>query len=173
MIINTKNRVDLNRDCLTILGIQKDFDDWDINTENRVITENRVDNNTENRVNILLKKKEKRPIKKTNTKKRVNEIRFTPPTGAELSKNGNSWIDPQSWDDFVKFRDEIKKPLTETAVKKSINFLSKFKSQHIEIIETSIRSRWTGLFQLKNSSFTSTDECDGPRSKILRAPDGI
>ena len=167
MIINTKNRLILSRDCLTILGIQKDYDRWGdqygkpINPENRLLTIRKTDNHP-------IKDKRKRSTKKQQSEKRIV---FIPPTGEQLNSNGHGWVDAQAWDDFVQFRKEIKKPLTETAVKKNLEFLSKFKNQQKEIIDTSIRSRWQGLFPPKNQF--QSDECDGPRSKILRAPDGI
>lgn len=152
MIINTKNRVDLNRDCLIILGIQKDYDRWNINTEKRVITEKRVDNDTVFRKTIIYKEKRKiRGNVKNDTEKRVD--RYIPPTGDELKNNGHQWIDAPSWDEFVNHRKDIKKPLTELAVKKAIILLSNYKTQQKEIIDKAILSGWTGLFAPKKSEF--------------------
>lgn len=56
------------------------------------------------------------------------------------------------WDEWLGFRKEIKKPLTISAQKKQLKFLSENKSDAIEIIEQSIRNQWQGLFELKNQS---------------------
>lgn len=149
MINNTKNRVDLNRKCRIILGIQKDFDAWKNNTENRVNTEKRVVNNTENRVPILLiKEKRKRRVSENGTEKR-SEKRFLPPTGDYLKNNGTPWIDFQAWDEWVQYRKEKKKPLSPSSVKKQLQLLSSYKQRQREIIDTAIRSEWQGLFPPK------------------------
>lgn len=147
MIINTKNCIVLSRNCKTILGIQKDFEKWVNDTEKRINTEKCIVNNTEKRIHTLLKKKEK-GVKNKSLKKRIVYI---PPTGEQLKSNGRPWINENSWNDFVQHRIEIKKPLTELAVKKSLDLLSQFKSSHSEIIDNSIRNGWTGLFKPKGS----------------------
>jgi phage replication O-like protein O len=95
---------------------------------------------------------------------------FLVPSGEILKSNGHSWLDATAWDEFVQHRNDLKKPLSELSVKKSLSFLSQYKTRQKEIIDTSIMSRWQGLFPPKGYSPTTNDN-DGPRSKILRAPD--
>jgi hypothetical protein len=83
--------------------------------------------------------------------------KYNPPTGDELQQNGHGWLDAKSWDDFVAHRSEIKKPLTEKAVEKSIALLQAHCGDQREIIETSIRSGWQGLFPLKHNAGRAAD----------------
>jgi hypothetical protein len=182
IINNTVQRVGLSRNNKTILGIQKDYERWINNTEKRVDTEKRVVNNTEIRKTSSRKKKENKCANAETTRKSVllektppnpprgdgvgkETKKFNPPSGSKLKSNGEPWIDSEAWDDFVQHRREIKKPLTDLAVKKSIEFLSQFKDRQREIIDTSIRCRWQGLFPPKKQF--NTDDVDGPRLPIL------
>jgi phage replication O-like protein O len=112
---------------------------------------------------IIFKTNKTRETKKTKKS-------FFVPSGESLKSNGHSWLDASAWDDFVQHRNDLKKPLSELSVKKSLSFLSQYKNRQKEIIDTSIRSRWQGLFPPKGYTPTNNEE-DGPRSKILRAPD--
>ena len=49
------------------------------------------------------------------------------------------------WKEWVKYRKEIKKSLTERSVKMQVKFLAKQKDP-IETIEKAIRNRWRGLY---------------------------
>ena len=59
------------------------------------------------------------------------------------------WIDTKAWNEWITFRKEIKKTLTKSMIDKQIEFLSKYESTHIDIINQSIQNGWTGLFPLK------------------------
>jgi hypothetical protein len=97
------------------------------------------------------------------------KTKFTPPTGPQIKANGNPWIDPEAWDDFLQHRLDIKKPLSPLGVKKSIDLLSEHRTRQREIIDTAIRCRWQGLFAPKGKIPTA-DDVDGPRLRILEAP---
>ena len=59
-------------------------------------------------------------------------------------------VDPSVWDDFQDHRCEIKKPLTYRARKTAAAFLARYShEQQREIVNTTITSRWTGLFPPK------------------------
>lgn len=60
-----------------------------------------------------------------------------------------AWINPEIWDEWVLFRKESGKKLTDITIKKQIKFLEEHKSDYAEIIMTSIRNGWQGLFPLK------------------------
>jgi len=49
------------------------------------------------------------------------------------------------WTEWVKYRNEIKKKLTETAAKQQLKFLAA-QINPIDIIEESIKNQWQGLF---------------------------
>lgn len=83
-------------------------------------------------------------------KAKPRKKKYTPPTGQDLSAD-NPWLDTKIWDDWVIFRQETK-PLTPTAVKQQIKFLSKNQADHVEIIKTSIRASWQGLFPIKHNN---------------------
>ena len=78
-----------------------------------------------------------------NKEKEVNNILIFP-------KNLKDIITVEIWEDWVKHRREIEKPLTESAVKKQVSFLLK-QNNPIECIESSIRNGYTGLFEVKPS----------------------
>jgi len=92
--------------------------------------------------------------KKGNKGKKENIPPYIPPGGSELKSNGDGWINVESWDDFIEHRKNIKKPLTEKAVKIALNFLRKNQQQQKAIIENTIMNRWTGLFDIKNKTKT-------------------
>jgi len=58
------------------------------------------------------------------------------------------WLDKRWWVEFVAHRRAKKKPMTPQAKKLNIAFLEQHKSDHVEIIKTSIMKGWTGLFRL-------------------------
>lgn len=60
-----------------------------------------------------------------------------------------SWVNAKVWEEWEQYRKEKKKPMTPLARKKAIAFLAGHQSDHVEIIETSIRNSWTGLFPIK------------------------
>ena len=61
-----------------------------------------------------------------------------------------AWLDTKAWNEWITFRKEIKKTLTKSMIEKQIEFLGKYESTHIEIINQSIQNGWTGLFPLKS-----------------------
>lgn len=78
------------------------------------------------------------------------------------------WVDLHSWEDFIQHRKDIKKPLSELAAKKSLQLLSLYRDQQREIIDTSIRNGWQGLFPPKvNSHSLRNNETQGPRKKLF------
>lgn len=61
-------------------------------------------------------------------------------------------LDPKKWDQFVSFRQEIRKPLTEYAADLAIKKLKKLKDAGNDpsaVIDQSILSGWAGLFAVK------------------------
>ena len=61
------------------------------------------------------------------------------------------WLDKKAWSDWITYRKQSKKPMTEMTIKKQINLLSQYKNDHVKIIENSITFGWAGLFPLRNN----------------------
>jgi hypothetical protein len=77
--------------------------------------------------------------------------RFTPPSGLEL-KESHPWLNAQAWDDWVKFRKELGKPIkTKVGVSQQVNFLKKHQEDHVDILAQSMKNEWQGLFELKTN----------------------
>ncbi len=64
------------------------------------------------------------------------------------------WLDKKAWAEWEEYRKERKKTLTQTSIKLQVEMLGNNKKDHIEIIHTSIRNGWTGLFPLKKQGQT-------------------
>lgn len=73
--------------------------------------------------------------------------------------------------EFIKFRKEIKKPMTTQAVKLMLNKLNKLSNNDsikIEILNQSILNGWTGIFELKNGynrNITNNNNCNSTETK--------
>lgn len=62
-----------------------------------------------------------------------------------------NWLNLEVWGMWVSFRKEKKQALKPSTIKLQLKFLAKYQSQHVEIIEHSIRQGYTGLFEPKGS----------------------
>lgn len=60
------------------------------------------------------------------------------------------WLDIESWNSWIQYRNEIKKPLTPVSLKMQLKFLEENKANHKSIILKSIECGWIGLFDSKN-----------------------
>jgi hypothetical protein len=56
------------------------------------------------------------------------------------------WLDKETWEMWVNYRKEKKKPLTGTSIKLQLKLLEEHKSDHKSILLKSIQNSWTGLF---------------------------
>lgn len=57
----------------------------------------------------------------------------------------------QSWHDWIAYRKQIKKPMTERGVTRHINLLKEMEEEEaLECIDRSISNGWAGLFEIKN-----------------------
>jgi len=61
------------------------------------------------------------------------------------------WLDKEIWKEWESHRKGKKQKLTKQSVTLQLKLLSQHISDHKEIIETSIRNGWTGLFPLKDN----------------------
>jgi hypothetical protein len=103
-----------------------------------------------------------RPKSKKTPKKPLKNPKLTPNKNnndnlnEELeSKLKNLNVNQDTWKDFVYFRDEIKKPLTDRAIKLIFNDLAQFESNQAGsanlALENSIKNSWQGVFEPKPS----------------------
>lgn len=59
------------------------------------------------------------------------------------------WLDKKTWENWVEYRKEKKKSLTQRSIELQLKELAQSIPTHKAIIEQSIRNGWTGLFPLK------------------------
>jgi hypothetical protein len=88
-------------------------------------------------------------------KEEDKEIDKDKETGTELivTEEPFRFADPEfelAWNEWIKFREEIKKKLTPTSVKQQLAFLSKQKNP-AACIRQSIQNGWQGLFEIKEN----------------------
>ena len=69
-----------------------------------------------------------------------------------------SWLSEKSWNEWNKYRKEIRKKLTMSIIKKQLTFLAKNKQDSSKILEKSIMNGWTGLFELKGKNYSMTPQ---------------
>ena len=74
------------------------------------------------------------------------------------------WLNKNSWEEWMQYRKESKKKMTDSTVKKQLKFLSHHIKDHIKIIERSITNGWQGLFPLDNKNYSNSDA-----GKVLNA----
>lgn len=60
------------------------------------------------------------------------------------------WLNKEKWNEWLEYRKQSKKKMTEFTIKKQLNFLETYKKDHIKIIDRSIMNGWQGLFPLDN-----------------------
>lgn len=65
------------------------------------------------------------------------------------------WLNKTAWEEWIKHRKELRKPMTTLSVKKQITFLSEHKKDHIAIINQAIEKGWQGLYPLKQATMNS------------------
>jgi hypothetical protein len=151
----TTNRI--THISITNYSTYQDSSTQDNQQTNQLPPKNKPATNQQTNQPLLVKKKE--------VKKR--ETPYNPPTGLELKNNGHQWVDPQAIDDFIRHRIDIKKPLTALAFKKSLELLEKNKGSQREMVDTTIRNSWIGLFPPKFQSKSDPQNKPGPRHKVF------
>ena len=91
---------------------------------------------------------------KSKDKKEIPTPSPLPFSSGEVIPEG---VDGRAWSDFLAHRKEIREPLTALAAKKAANVLRVLTpEQQREAVDTSIVSRWTGVFPPKGSAAPKT-----------------
>lgn len=83
------------------------------------------------------------------------------------------YIAKERWEEWVKFRKQLKKPLTDLSIQKQIKFLGECQAKGQNpnsIIEQSIQNGWTGLFELKKNT-SLLDRCINENSRSYEITD--
>jgi hypothetical protein len=75
----------------------------------------------------------------------------------------NGIISSELWKEWEEYRIEIKKPLSETGIKKQVEFLLK-QPDPAECINSAIRNHWQGLFEVK---YNEQKKADLPKPPVL------
>ena len=75
----------------------------------------------------------------------------------------------QAWNDWIAYRKQLKKPVTERAVSRHLKLLKKMSEPDaIECIDLSISNGWTGLFELKQKNKINKEMSKAERDKWNR-----
>lgn len=100
-----------------------------------------------------------KPDNKLDKKKTTNQTTNQTHTINDNNDNNENkikipdFIDLELWNDFVKMRKEMKKPLTETSYKQNIQKLTEFENKKSgnanEALKNAIAGNWQGLFEPK------------------------
>lgn len=83
------------------------------------------------------------------------------------------YITKERWEEWIKFRRQLKKPLTELSVQKQLKFLGECQAKNQNpnlIIEQSIQNGWSGLFELKKN-MSLLDRCVNENSRTYEIAD--
>lgn len=126
---------------------------WDVYQE-----EERTTNQQSNQE---LTKSQPRANQELTTKQEVKKDKNVKKKASEGPPALPEWIDPEIWKDFHEFRIRIKAPLTNRAITDLVADLQKLKDQgHSpnDVIRQSIKRGWRGVFPLRDSTTTNTDE---------------
>jgi len=91
---------------------------------------------------------QKREVKKRKEKKREVKVIAFSRLGKDSEINPE-WLDSVSWEEWERYRREIKKTLTPMSRVKQLKLLEENKEDQKEIINNSILNGWAGLFPLK------------------------
>lgn len=84
----------------------------------------------------------------TDVKQMFNQYRVEE---SSIEENNNTiglpeWLNKEVWDQWIKYRKEVKKPLKPSTIALQIKNLSKYQEIHKEVILKSIEKGWQGLF---------------------------
>ncbi len=82
-----------------------------------------------------------------------------------------SWLNLNAWGSWMAYRKELGKKQTPTSIRRQIKFLGEYRRFHTDIIDTSIRNGWTGLFAPKgkeNLREAITDETPKQVGSIIK-----
>lgn len=93
------------------------------------------------------------------------------PNTESESYTGDTRLD-EAFEEYVKFRKQIKKPMTDRAKQLALSKLQKMTSdidEQIAILDQSVMNGWQGLFPLKESSKKQDDVADA----FLKRGEGI
>lgn len=114
-------------------------------TQDSVANAKQTDGNShiEEKRRVREEKEKRTPAKRSISVDNIAETTILPPQ-----------VPREIWRDWVQFRSEIRKPMTERAAEEQVRFLCDCirKGQDpVEVIRQSIRQQWQGLFELKGS----------------------
>ncbi|MGJ7533932.1 MULTISPECIES: helix-turn-helix domain-containing protein [unclassified Variovorax] len=80
------------------------------------------------------------------------------------------WMPAETWDMWVRYRQEIKKPITEDGPRLHLGKLAKFRDEGhdpVRVIEAVIENRWQGLYLPKDGSTKFAQAGGGSQAVVL------
>ena len=88
---------------------------------------------------------------KEHRSRKCNGVSVTPSSLLLLLSSYNN-INEKAWEEFLKHRGDIRKPLSELAITKNLNILEKLTpAQQQDSVDATISNDWTGLFPPKEA----------------------
>lgn len=108
-------------------------------------------------VNMARLVQRKRGASLTVTKNLVKTARQSSDyTHKTISKDSDlpEWLNKEIWNNWIAYRKDKKQTLTPRSIELQLKELSKDISNHVAIIEQSIKNGWTGIFPLKGQKNT-------------------
>jgi phage replication O-like protein O len=155
-------RCDKDNNCLIF---NKDYEKW----ENRP----RRDTCSKKVAELSNKKVANKDVSPINIKKekemeKHKSKKYVPPTGSDIKIN-EPWINENAWDEWIKYRCEIKKPYkTEMGVNKALNVLRDLDEEtQQQVIDLSISSEYQGIFPPKYKNKKNESSCPEPHEITL------
>lgn len=135
-----------------IISLNKDFDSWRLDqngiTKNPLVLTKTVSLDLTKMVNSSIDQNGIKERQKKTLKKRGDSFFLSL---IPESLNYENFIN--TWKDWINYRNEIKKKVTESTAKLQFKKLEGFRAEGIDPVKTihqSIENGWTGLFELKN-----------------------
>lgn len=67
------------------------------------------------------------------------------------------WLNKEKWNEWLEYRKQSKKKMTELTIRKQLKFLEIYKKDHVQIIDKSITNGWQGLFAPDSKNYGNSD----------------
>lgn len=128
-----------------------------------------------NRLKTTCKQVENNPVNRSKTTRTKDSIKDNKKNNTKDKAVLPEWLNQELFGDFVAMRKEIKKPMSDKAVKLAIGKLEKLKAEGEDIdavLEQSIFNTWQGLFAVRkaNQPVNQKPQPQGPARKPFFDP---
>lgn len=124
-------------------------------TDSRYVDEKKLIGLREDKVYCDISEACTQNVSKLDTQYRKGKDRLVENRKEEKEAELPDWLDLSSWNSWIQYKKETKKPLSRETIKLQLKFLEENKSNHKQIIATSIQKGWVGLFEPRKDSFNN------------------